>query len=56
MSEFRIPERHARCTLALHSEPGGGTYHRRWSGKFGDEVPVPAPFDFGLTTAELLRY
>ncbi|MDY0811129.1 Uma2 family endonuclease [Kitasatospora purpeofusca] len=43
-------------TLTLHSEPGGGTYHRRWSGKFGDAVPVPAPFGFELATAELLRY
>ncbi|MFJ4090454.1 Uma2 family endonuclease [Kitasatospora sp. NPDC089913] len=43
-------------TLALHSEPGGGTYHRRWAGKFGDAVPIPAPFAFELETAELLRY
>ncbi|MGY0461153.1 Uma2 family endonuclease [Kitasatospora sp. cg17-2] len=43
-------------TLTLHSEPGNGAYHRRWTGKFGDAVPVPAPFDFELATAELLRY
>ncbi len=43
-------------TLALRSEPGGGTHHRRWSGKFGDDVPIPVPFGFELTTAELLRY
>ncbi|WP_405004194.1 Uma2 family endonuclease [Kitasatospora purpeofusca] len=43
-------------TLTLHSDPGNGAYHRRWAGKFGDAVPVPAPFDFELTTSELLRY
>ncbi|MET8698812.1 Uma2 family endonuclease [Kitasatospora sp. NPDC004723] len=43
-------------TLTLHSEPGGGTYHRRWTGAFGDGVPVPEPFAFELATAELLRY
>ncbi|WP_380284683.1 Uma2 family endonuclease [Kitasatospora purpeofusca] len=43
-------------TLTLHSEPGGTTYHQRWTGKFGDGVPIPAPFSFELATAELLRY
>ncbi|MGV9263553.1 Uma2 family endonuclease [Kitasatospora sp. NPDC003701] len=43
-------------SLTLHSEPGGGVYHRRWSGRFGDRVPVPEPFAFELTTGELIRY
>ncbi|GAA3015227.1 hypothetical protein GCM10020229_28040 [Kitasatospora albolonga] len=43
-------------TVALYSEPGGGVYHRRWTGKFGDAVPVPEPFGFELGTAELIRY
>ncbi|MEU6234202.1 Uma2 family endonuclease [Kitasatospora sp. NPDC047058] len=42
--------------LTLHSEPDGGTYHQRWTGKFGDLVPVPAPFGFELATGELIRY
>lgn len=43
-------------TLTLHSEPGDGGYHRRWSGRFGDRVPVPAPFAFELVTGDLIRY
>ncbi|MFD8697222.1 Uma2 family endonuclease [Kitasatospora purpeofusca] len=43
-------------TLTLHSEPGNGVYHRRWTGRFGDAVPVPEPFAFELATSELLRY
>ncbi|MEU1504090.1 Uma2 family endonuclease [Kitasatospora sp. NPDC005748] len=43
-------------TLTLHSEPGNGVYRRRWSGGFGDRVPVPEPFAFELTTTELIRY
>ncbi|WP_327676292.1 Uma2 family endonuclease [Kitasatospora sp. NBC_00458] len=43
-------------TLTLRSEPDGSGYRRQWTGRFGDGVPVPAPFSFELTTAELLRY
>ncbi|MFE4513702.1 Uma2 family endonuclease [Kitasatospora sp. NPDC056783] len=42
--------------LTLYSEPSGSGYHRKWSGKFGDAVPIPAPFDFDLTTDGLIRY
>ncbi|WP_406197586.1 Uma2 family endonuclease [Kitasatospora sp. NBC_01560] len=42
--------------LVLYSEPDGGTYRRQWAGSFGDEVPVPVPFSFGLATDRLLRY
>ncbi|MFG2904505.1 Uma2 family endonuclease [Kitasatospora sp. NPDC048286] len=42
--------------LTLHSEPSGSGYHRQWNGKFGDPVPIPAPFGFDLATDGLLRY
>ncbi|MEV0533261.1 Uma2 family endonuclease [Kitasatospora sp. NPDC050463] len=42
--------------LTLYSEPGNGGYHRQWSGRFGDRVPVPKPFAFELATTELIRY
>ncbi|WP_441249310.1 Uma2 family endonuclease [Kitasatospora sp. McL0602] len=41
--------------ITLFSDPAGGSYHRRWNGRFGDRVPVPAPFGFDLATTELLR-
>lgn len=43
-------------TIVLFSEPDNGVYHRQWRGKFGDSVPVPAPFSFELATGELIRY
>ncbi|WP_035850276.1 Uma2 family endonuclease [Kitasatospora azatica] len=43
-------------TVTLYSEPADGVYHRQWSGKFGDIVPVPEPFAFDLATSELVRY
>ncbi|WP_256177716.1 Uma2 family endonuclease [Kitasatospora aureofaciens] len=42
--------------LVLYSEPSGSGYHRQWTGKFGDPVPIPAPFGFDLATDALLRY
>ncbi|MFJ8628066.1 Uma2 family endonuclease [Kitasatospora sp. NPDC093550] len=42
--------------ITLYSDPSPTGYHRQWNGKFGDRVPVPAPFDFELTTDTLLRY
>ncbi|BAJ32125.1 MULTISPECIES: Uma2 family endonuclease [Kitasatospora] len=42
--------------VVLFSEPSGGSYRRRWDGAFGDAVPIPAPFDFTLATASLVRY
>jgi Uma2 family endonuclease len=42
--------------ITLYSEPSPTGYHRQWNGEFGDRVPVPAPFDFELTTDTLLRY
>ncbi|MEV8099018.1 Uma2 family endonuclease [Kitasatospora sp. NPDC085879] len=42
--------------IVLYSEPDNGVYHRQWRGTFGDTVPVPAPFSFGLATGELIRY
>ncbi|MBD0671512.1 Uma2 family endonuclease [Streptomyces sp. CBMA156] len=42
--------------LTLYSEPSGSGYHRQWSGKFGDPVPVPAPFGFTLATDALVRH
>ncbi|MFE4973159.1 hypothetical protein ACFRAR_13715 [Kitasatospora sp. NPDC056651] len=35
---------------------GRSGYHRKWSGEFGDAVPIPAPFDFDLATDGLARY
>ncbi|WP_405020956.1 Uma2 family endonuclease [Kitasatospora sp. NBC_00070] len=43
-------------TVTLCSEPGGGVYHRQWSGKFGDTVPIPEPFTFDLITRDLIRH
>ncbi|MFI9788241.1 Uma2 family endonuclease [Kitasatospora sp. NPDC051984] len=43
-------------TVVLFSDPVGGAYRQRWTGEFGDVVPIPAPFDFGLMTAGLVRY
>jgi Uma2 family endonuclease len=43
-------------TVTLHSEPADGTYRQRWTGKFGDAVPIPAPFGFDLATTSLIRY
>ncbi|WP_254802454.1 Uma2 family endonuclease [Kitasatospora sp. SUK 42] len=42
--------------ITLYSEPSGSGYHQRWIGRFGDRVPIPAPFDFELATDALLRY
>ncbi|MER5639780.1 Uma2 family endonuclease [Kitasatospora sp. NPDC002227] len=42
--------------ITLFSDPSDGSYHRQWTGKFGDTVPVPEPFGFGLDTAGLIRY
>ncbi|CAM5625622.1 Uma2 family endonuclease [Streptomyces viridifaciens] len=42
--------------ITLYSEPSAGGYHQQWHGKFGDRVPVPAPFDFELVTDRLVRY
>ncbi|MFD9689667.1 Uma2 family endonuclease [Kitasatospora sp. NPDC059088] len=42
--------------ITLYSEPSDGGYHQQWNGKFGDRVPVPAPFDFELATDALVRY
>ncbi|KJS54957.1 hypothetical protein VM98_16055 [Streptomyces rubellomurinus subsp. indigoferus] len=42
--------------ITLYSEPSGSGYHQRWDGKFGDHVPIPAPFDFELATDGLIRY
>ncbi|MGC0419419.1 Uma2 family endonuclease [Embleya sp. AB8] len=44
------------AAITLYSEPGDGRYHRQWNGKFGDTVPIPEPFGFGLVTAGLVRY
>lgn len=43
-------------TVVLYAEPDNGVYHRQWRGVFGDTVPVPAPFSFGLVTGDLIRY
>ncbi|MDH6578541.1 Uma2 family endonuclease [Kitasatospora sp. MAP5-34] len=42
--------------ITLYSDPVGGVYHRRWSGKFGDTVPIPEPFAFALSTDDLIAY
>ncbi|GAB7183769.1 Uma2 family endonuclease [Kitasatospora sp. Ki12] len=42
--------------VTLYSEPSATGYHRQWTGKFGDRVPIPAPFDFELATDGLVRY
>ncbi|MFF7989784.1 Uma2 family endonuclease [Kitasatospora xanthocidica] len=42
--------------ITLYSEPSPAGYHQQWNGKFGDLVPIPAPFDFELATDTLLRY
>ncbi|MFJ2777901.1 Uma2 family endonuclease [Kitasatospora sp. NPDC087315] len=42
--------------LVLYSAPSGGVYHQRWSGRFGDRVPIPEPFAFDLATDALIRY
>ncbi|MEU9133903.1 Uma2 family endonuclease [Kitasatospora sp. NPDC048540] len=42
--------------VTLFSDPAAGVYHRRWSGAFGDPVPIPEPFAFELSTADLIRY
>ncbi|MFE6052213.1 Uma2 family endonuclease [Kitasatospora sp. NPDC056446] len=42
--------------ITLYSEPSPTGYHQRWVGTFGDRVPIPAPFDFGLRTDGLVRY
>ncbi|MEV7218231.1 Uma2 family endonuclease [Kitasatospora cineracea] len=43
-------------TVVLFSEPSEGSYRQQWSGKFGDTVPIPEPFGFGLHTTDLVRY
>ncbi|MFG2847889.1 Uma2 family endonuclease [Kitasatospora sp. NPDC048296] len=42
--------------ITLYSEPSASGYHQQWNGKFGDRVPIPAPFDFELATDDLVRY
>ncbi|MER7669614.1 Uma2 family endonuclease [Kitasatospora sp. NPDC096128] len=42
--------------ITLYSEPSDTGYHQHWNGKFGDRVPIPAPFGFELATDALVRY
>ncbi|MFH9348589.1 Uma2 family endonuclease [Kitasatospora sp. NPDC017646] len=42
--------------ITLYSDLSDGGYHQQWHGKFGDRVPIPAPFDFELVTDGLIRY
>ncbi|MGW2376409.1 Uma2 family endonuclease [Kitasatospora sp. NPDC001683] len=42
--------------ITLYSDLSDGGYHQQWHGKFGDRVPIPAPFDFELATDALVRY
>jgi Uma2 family endonuclease len=42
--------------ITLFSAPANGTYHQQWNGGFGDTVPIPEPFGFGLETGNLIRY
>ncbi|MBD0694899.1 Uma2 family endonuclease [Streptomyces sp. CBMA123] len=42
--------------ITLYSDLSDGGYHQHWHGKFGDRVPIPAPFDFELATGGLVRY
>ncbi|WP_046779151.1 Uma2 family endonuclease [Streptomyces yangpuensis] len=37
-------------TIHLYGEPGDGAYRVLWAGKFGEAVPIPAPFDLALDT------
>ncbi|MCX5215341.1 hypothetical protein OG689_39890 [Kitasatospora sp. NBC_00240] len=40
----------------LYPAPAAGVHRQRWSGSFGDLVPIPAPFAFDLATGDLVRY
>lgn len=42
-------------TIHLHGEPRDGKYRVLWAGKFGEAVPVPAPFDLALDTFSFPR-
>ncbi|MEV7168958.1 Uma2 family endonuclease [Streptomyces sp. NPDC093224] len=37
-------------TIHLYGEPDDGKYRVLWAGKFGEAVPIPAPFDLALDT------
>ncbi|MCX5207760.1 Uma2 family endonuclease [Kitasatospora sp. NBC_00240] len=41
--------------IVLYPAPAAGVHRRRWSGSFGDLVPIPAPFAFDLATGDLVR-
>jgi Uma2 family endonuclease len=43
-------------TVTLFSRPDGTRYHRREDIEFGETLHIPEPFDFDLTTADLLPY
>ncbi|MGW7295719.1 Uma2 family endonuclease [Streptomyces xiamenensis] len=38
--------------ITLFGEPQGGVYQTLWTGKFGDPIPLPAPFDGSLDTSD----
>ncbi|MFG2337183.1 Uma2 family endonuclease [Streptomyces yangpuensis] len=42
-------------TIHLYGEPGDGKYRVLWAGKFGETVPLPAPFDLALDTSAFPR-
>ncbi|MFJ5926869.1 Uma2 family endonuclease [Kitasatospora sp. NPDC092948] len=43
-------------TVTLFSRPDGTKYHRREDIEFGETLRIPEPFDFELTTGDLLPY
>ncbi|MEU6898131.1 Uma2 family endonuclease [Streptomyces virginiae] len=42
-------------TIHLYGEPSDGAYRVLWAGKFGEAVPIPAPFDLALDTFSFPR-
>ncbi|MFJ2212956.1 Uma2 family endonuclease [Streptomyces sp. NPDC101062] len=49
-----IDPRHG--TWALHTGPRDGAYQDMVRGKYGEEIPLPAPFSLDLTTDDLPVY
>ncbi len=43
-------------SIAMFTEPGPEGYRQRYTAKFGQSVPIPAPFGFDLATTELVPY
>ncbi|WP_079405898.1 Uma2 family endonuclease [Streptomyces sp. 3211] len=49
------PHSSGEPAIHLYGEPGNGTYRLLWSGKFGEAVKLPEPFNLAIDTSTFPR-